>query len=331
MIAFAAIAVLVALIVFAIVLRPLWPGAPMATAALSGGLLLICAGLYALLGTPEGLDPASQRSPATLQEAVAQLEAALQRNPEQVEGWRLLGRAHASAQQPGKARDAYARAAALAPDQPDILVEAAQASALADPQRRFDRKTVAMLERALQLQPQHQRARWFLGIAQRQAGQPAQAAHTWEPLLAQVDAKTLVPLRQQIDAARKEAGLPVLPAAPEPPGSLRVAVKLDPQLAARLHGDASVFVIARVPNGPPMPVAVEKHSARELPFSATLDDDDGPMPMRKLSALQDVEVIARLSMSGNAIPQPGDLESQPRHVHLPAGRVVELTIDAVRR
>jgi cytochrome c-type biogenesis protein CcmH len=335
MIAFVAIAALLALIVLLIVLRPLWRGAPNSTAALGGFLLLTGAALYFLLGTPAALDATIHRGPVTLQDAVTQLESALQRDPSQAEGWRLLGRAYESNHQPVKSRDAYAHAATLSPNQPDVLVEAAEASALADPQRRFDAKAVALLEHALQLQPQEQRARWFLGIAQRQADKPAEAAKTWEPLLSLVDAKTAVPLRAQIDAARSEAGLPPLP----PPlplavtHGLQVKVALDPQLAARvrLRGDASVFVIARVPNGPPMPVAVEKHSVQELPFTATLDDSDGPMPTRKLSAMQDVEVIARLSMSGNPIPQPGDLESPPLHVHLPIDQAVNLTIGAMHR
>jgi len=332
MVAFVALSAVLAIIALAIVLRPLWRDAPIPTVALGGLLLLTGVVLYRVLGTPAALDPAKQLAPVTLQGAVAQLEAALQRDPSQAEGWRLLGRAYASDQQLAKARDAYGHAATLLPDQPDVLVEAAESSALADPQRNFDPKAVAQLEHALQLQPQNQRARWFLGIAQRQAGKPAAAANTWEPLLAQVDAKTAAPLRTQIDAARSEAGLSPLPATPVAQG-LQVNVKLDPELAARvrLHGDASVFVIARAPNGPPMPVAVEKHSVKELPFAATLDDSDGPMPMQKLSALQDVEVIARLSMSGNAIPQAGDLESQPVRVRLPAKAPVELTIGSARK
>lgn len=335
MVAFIAIAAVLALITLMIVLRPLWRDAPLSTAMLGGFFLLAGVALYRLLGTPAALDPAAGRGPNTLPEAVAQLEAALQRDPNQTEGWRLLGRAYASGQQLSKARDAYARAAVLAPDQPDVLVEAAEASALADPQRRFDANATALLEHALQVQPQHQRARWFLGIAQRQAGKPAEAAKTWEPLLAQVDPKTEAPLRAQIDAARKEAGGTPLPAASSTPAthSLQVNVKLDPQLAARvrLRGDASVFVIARVPSGPPMPVAVEKHSVQELPFTASLDDSDGPMPMQKLSALQEVEVVARLSMNGNPIPQPGDLESPPMLVRLPTTKVLELTIGAIHR
>ncbi len=330
---FIIISALVCLVVLGLVLRPLWRVTPMPTAALAGTLMLAVAGLYLLLGMPAALQPEPERGPATLQDAITQLQAALQRDPKQAEGWRLLGRAYASNQQPVQARDAYAHAATLLPDQPDVLVEAAEASALADPRHRFDANAVALLQHALQVQPQEQRARWFLGISERQAGNPASAAKTWEPLLAQVDARTAAPLRAQINAARSEAGQTPLTAAAitSADGTVSIRVTLDPTLAARVEAGASVFVIARVPNGPPMPVAVEKHSAKELPFTATLDDGDGPMPMQKISALQDVEVIARLSSSGNAMPQPGDVESASVHVHLPTAHAVELTIGAVHR
>jgi cytochrome c-type biogenesis protein CcmH len=327
MTAFVAIAALLAIVVLAIVLRPLWRQARASTAALAALLLLGCVGLYGLLGTPEALESQQQVAPKTLDDAVAQLEMALARDPSQVEGWRLLGRAYASQQQLAKASDAYAHAARLAPNAPDILVEAAEASALAAPAHRFDAQAVAWLRHALEVQPAQQRARWFLGIAQRQAGEPADAAKTWEPLLSQVDPRTAGPLRAQINVARAEAGLLALAGAAATPG-LKVTVKLDPGLAARIRLDpsASVFVIARVPNGPPMPIAVEKHGAGELPFTATLDDGDGPMPTQKLSSQREVELIARLSKSGNAMPQPGDLSSAPVRIKLPATAPVELTI-----
>jgi len=329
---FLAVAALLAIVVIAIVLRPLWRQAPKATAALGAVLLLACFGLYRLLGTPAALDPGQRSAPKTLDDAVAQLEAALARDPSQVEGWRLLGRAYASQQQLAKARDAYAHAAKLAPDQPDVLVEAAEARALAAPAHRFDPQAVAWLQHALALQPRQQRARWFLGIAQRQAGKPADAAKTWEPLLSQVDPRTAEPLRAQVNVARAEAGMPALAAPARMPG-LQVSVQLDPGLAARVRLDpsASVFVIARVPNGPPMPIAVEKHGAGELPFTATLDDGDSPMPTQTLSSQSEVELIARLSKSGNAMPQAGDLSSPPVRVRLPATGPVRLTIGADAR
>ena len=109
-------------------------------------------------------------------------------------------------------------------------------------------------------------------------------------------------LRAQIDEARKAAGLkPLPPAAPVAASSgLRVRVALDPDLAARarLRGDATVFVIARAAGGPPMPVAVERHTLQDLPLDITLDDGDSPMPTQKLSAMREVEVLARISASG---------------------------------
>jgi cytochrome c-type biogenesis protein CcmH len=75
-----------------------------------------------------------------------------------------------------------------------------------------------------------------------------------------------------------------------------------------------------------MPVAVEKRSVTELPFTATLDDGDSPMPTRKLSQLREVELVARLSASGIANRQEGDIESKPVRIALPATAPVELVI-----
>lgn len=331
MTAFAALAVALTLAVLAVLLRPLWRGARGLALGIAAAAAIAAFALYQLVGTPAALDPQARAAPATLDDAIAQLQAQLRREPQQADGWRLLGRALATEQRHAEARDAYAKAVALAPRDPEVLVEAAQARAMANADRRFDAEAVALLRRALQAQPQHQRAQWFLGIAQRQAGDDAGAARTWEALLPQVDARTAASLRPQIDAARGAAGLPPLPAAAvaqKGPG-LVVKVALDPELAARvrLRGDATVFVIARKPEGPPMPVAVEKRSVQELPFEATLDDGDSPMPTQKLSAQREVELIARLSGSGDATPRAGDLESAPMRVSLPLAKPVELSID----
>jgi cytochrome c-type biogenesis protein CcmH len=330
--AFVTAAALLTLATLAWVLRPLWRQHRTAMAVAMAGLALATGLLYGLVGTPAALDPAQRQMPATMQEAITRLEAELQRDPNQVDGLRLLARAYLQQQQPVKARDAYTRAVRLAPEDPDLLAESAEARALADPQRRFDADAIAQLQAALKLQPMHQRARWFLGVAQRQRGEHAAAASTWEPLLAVVDASTAAALRPQLDAARSDAGLPPLPARQTAPAAtaaagpgLRVNVAIDPQLAQKLPG-ASVFVIARIPGGPPMPVAVEKHPANALPATITLDDADSPMPTQKLSALQDIEVFARLSQSGNAMRQDGDVDSKPVRVALPARAPVELRL-----
>ncbi len=321
---FVALAALLVLATFAWVLHPLWRQRPLPALAAIAALAIATGLLYRLVGTPAALDPAQREMPKTMDEAITRLEAELQRDPNQVDGLRLLARAYLQQEQPAKARDTYARAVKLAPDDADLLTEAAEASALADAERRFDDGAVAMLRNALRVQPMHQRARWFLGVALRQRGEHAQAASTWEPLLASVDPKAAAALRPQIEAARKDAGLPPLPAQ-APAGALSVSLKIDPSLSARMP-NASVFIIARVPGGPPMPVAAEKHALRDVPATITLDDSDSPMPTQKLSALKEVEVFARLSASGDATRQQGDLESKPVRVALPASQAVELVL-----
>ena len=341
--AFAALATTATLVALGAVLWPLrrrrpWPWAA-AVLVLGIGVLA----LYRLVGTPVALQQAEAAAPQSLDEAVARLQAELARNPNQPEGWSLLARSQAALGDPVAARESYARAVQLAPEEPSLLVDAAEARALADPQRRFDAQAVDWLRKAIALQPGHPRATWFLGVSQRQAGQDAEAAATWEPLLGSVDEATARSLRVQIDEARAAAGLAPLPATaapaaatpatPDTPAAgnaLVVKVALDPEFAARvrLRGDTTVFVIARVPGGPPMPVAVERHALQDLPLQVVLDDADSPMPTQKLSALQEVEVFARLSASGNANRGEGDLESAPVRVALPAAQPVELVIGA---
>ena len=332
---FATLATAVTVGVLVWVLWPLWRARPWPLAAAVLALAVSVLALYRVVGTPAALEQTARAAPQSLEDAVAQLRAELERNPNQPEGWALLARSQAALGDAAGARDTYARAVQLAPDEPSLLVDAAESRAQADPQRRFDDQAVQWLRHALQLQPGHPRAGWFLGVWQRQSGQPAEAARTWESLLGAVDAATARSLREQIDLARAEAGLSPLPsvAAPAAAGSanaLTVKVALDPEFAARvrLRGDAAVFVIARIPGGPPMPVAVERRSLQELPLQVVLDDADSPMPTQKLSALQEVEVFARLSASGQANRGEGDIESAPVRVALPADAPVELRIGA---
>lgn len=315
------------------VLRPVWQTRPAVGLAMLAMLGLVTALTYGLIGTPNALDPLQRTAPKTMEEAIVRLEAELRRDPNQIEGLRVLARAYASQERPADARDALERAVALAPDDPDLLTEAAEARAIAAPGRRFDDESIAMLRRALAQQPMHQRARWFVGIAQRQRGQAAEAAATWEPLLAMVDGSTRAGIVEQIDQARAEAGLPRLPdqasqADAMADTGINVSLSLDPALAMRLPEDATLFVIARQPDGAPIPVAVRKLSARQFPLVITLTDADSLMPTIKLSQLERVELTARISASGDASAQPGDFEATPSVIDRSDGAAA-LLIDRV--
>lgn len=329
------------LLVFATVLRPLWRDRPRTALVLIAMLTLGSAALYRVVGTPAALDAAAVERPDTIEEAVAQLERNSDRFADH-QGWVMLANAYARMGDATKARDAWEKAVAMAPDNADLRAATAEARARAHPQQRFDARAVEHLRHALKLNPKHQRARLFLGVSLRQQGKPAEAAEAWMPLLASTEGDARNTLRSEIDAARADAGLAPLPedaiaSTQDAPakdaaskGGLVVKVALDPDFAARvrLRGDATVFVIARAVGGPPMPVAVEKHPLSSLPLTVSLDDADGPMPTAKLSALQEVEVIARISASGNAMREDGDIESAPQRVRLPSATPVALTLGA---
>nr|WP_295377150.1 tetratricopeptide repeat protein [Pseudoxanthomonas sp.] len=317
---FSAIASLLTLLVLVGVLWPLWHSSRRlfigAVATLGIGALA----LYRLLGTPAAIEmPATMpaaAAPASLDEAVKQLEAELKRNPNEPEGWRLLGRSYLSLERYTEARTAFETALKLAPDDANLLVENAQARLYAAPDKQLDAQAVGLLQRALAIEPQHQRARWFLGVSQRQQGQPAEAARTWEPLLAQVDGGTAATLRTQINQARAEAGLEALPepATPAPVAAtgkplLKVSVDIAPELKSRLAGGETLFVFARQAGGPPMPVAARRVPASSFPITLELGDGDSPMPTLKLSQVPKVELGARVSRAGDVMAKAGDLEA----------------------
>ena len=314
------------------VLRPLWGSRPLPGIALAV-LFAVSAGLlYTVIGTPRALDPSQRAVPETLADAVTQLQTELDRDPNQVEGWRLLARAHLAQDDLTAANQAYDRALKLAPDDADILTEAAEVRARSNPERRFDKESVSMLQHALAQTPDHQRARWFLGIAQRQAGDASAAVATWEPLLSQVDQATAASLRPQVNAARIDAGMEPLPdAAPvlASPVTVTISVSLDPKLAMQYPEGASLFVIARQTNGSPVPVAVKKLQAGGFPLTVKLDDNDSLMPTMKLSQLENVQLSARISASGNAMQASGDFESAPVEVASAPEVAAALLIDRV--
>ncbi|HEY0180502.1 MAG TPA: c-type cytochrome biogenesis protein CcmI [Dokdonella sp.] len=318
--------------------------------------------LYRLVGTPQALDAASaaaaeadaaphgDRGPE-MQQAIAGLAARLAEHPDDVEGWALLGRAYAATNRPDEALDALRHAHSLAPDNAALTVTYAQAIAAAAPDHRIGGEARALLEQVLKTDPANQRALWLLGVGDYQDGRYDAAIARWKTLLPLLSANADVAesVRKQIaDAeARRDGKAPpenepatadASDAASPPPATtaadanapkLTVAVALDAKLADRLDPAATLFVFARAANGPPMPLAIRRMKASELPATVTLDDSLGMMPTMKLSMFPQVVVGARVSKSGNAMPQSGDLQtlSAPLDVH--RREPIALTIDQV--
>ncbi len=350
------------------------PSQPPARGAAAGLSLLLpfaAAALYFHLGEPRALDP-DARAPGVarmaaqggseaadapdMEQAVQGLAQRLREDPDNLDGWLLLGRAYKAMERFEPALEALTQAYRLAPDNPDVMIEYAEGKALAAPRRRIEGENLALIEQAVELQPDHQRGIWLLGVAAMQGGRPKDAVDRWETLrqLISSDLSAVQALDEQIEAARQAAGLPparvstaivesaegqsATPAEPaSPAGSddaaggprLTVIVDIAPALRERLSASDVLFVFARPAQGSRMPLAIQRLPAANLPVTVTLDDSQSMMPALKLSTMPEVVVGARVSSSGQAIPQPGDFEGLSAPLPNTTSEPIRLTIDQV--
>lgn len=327
---FAAVLVLLAVL---LAVAMLWQKSRGLALAIAIGVPLAAAAVYYLKGQPEALDPQQVATPATMEEAVAQLEQRLAGQPDNFEGTALLARSYMALGRFPEAESAYARALALKPDETDLSVEYAEAMLRAAPDKRFPEGAVAILEKAVEANPQNQRALFFLGLQRLQSDRPADASEIWEKLLPLLDPAAARELYGQINQARSQAGLAPLPELTAPASAtanaakLSLQVKLDPALAASLPPGAVLFVFARSPDGKGPPFAAKRVEGAEFPLQLDLSDDDSPMPAAKLSTQSRVQVMARLSLKGDARPASGDIESLPVEVSMDQAQAVELMLD----
>lgn len=302
-------------------------------------------GLYFALSNPAALEPAAHGSAgagASLADSVAamvgRLEARLRDAPEDPEGWGMLARSYVVLERPQEARAAFARAVELGNEDPSLLVGYAQLlGQLADGDLRGEAS--ALIARALAQAPDDAQTVWLAGAAAFQNGDYGGAVRHLErlPLLAELGAGQI----QLVDAmiarasaamsATVAAGVAPAPAAGEPARddvALRVEVDVDPALRARIEPGDTLFVFARAPDGPPMPLAIARLPARDLPAQVRLDDSRSMSPRAKLSGAAEVVVTARVSKSGNALAQSGDLEGRSVPVRPGQAEPVAVRIDS---
>lgn len=304
-------------------------------------------GIYLAIGTPQALQAAPTR-PASLADAAAQLRDSLARKPDDAQGWGLLAQAYAALNQPQQAADALDHLLKLEPNDPDALVAWVEATAESSPTHFIDDASRARLRHALQIEPHHQRALWLLGISDFQRQQFADAAEQWKILLPllQPGSKVEASVRQELAEAQAraggaQAGAGLAAADPAPMSAttsdhasaatvaLEVTVNLDPRLAAKVKPGETLFVFARAIGGPPMPLAVARLPASGWPATVTLTDAMAMTPGLRLSNFAKVQVAARISKSGNAMPEAGDLESPAVQIATDTHVPVALTIDRV--
>ena len=261
----------------------------------------ICALLvYFLVGNPRAIDPESHGVTVRQVEAmVERLATRLKDNPDDVEGWKMLARSYSVLGRFPQAADAYARAAARAPRDAQLLVDLADALAMARGER-LEGEPEKLVARALEIDPKNLKGLALAGTAAFNRKDYAIAARFWERMLSLVpaDSEDARMIQANVNEARALSQQSIL----------RGTVRLAPALKAKVAPEDTVFIFARAAEGSPMPLAVLKKQARELPVSFALDDSMAMTPGSRLSLFPRVVVGARISKSGNANPQPGDLQ-----------------------
>ncbi len=278
---------------------------------------------YLWLGSPHGLDmrppprdAAAGAGPAPPVEAmVASLAAKLAGDPDDADGWLLLARSQVALERFDDALVGFERAHALLGDEPALLTDWAEAEA-GSAGNRFPASVLDRLDRALELDPDHEKALWLGGFAAAQNGRTGTAVARWERLLAHqppgsreesVVTELLARVRSAGDttpAARSGA------AGPTEPGGARIVVEvsLAPDLAIELDAGEPVFVFARPPSGAGPPVAVARTVVGALPATIALDESNAMIPSRSLASVERVLVAARVARSGTANRTSGDVE-----------------------
>ena len=294
-------------------------------------------GAYLAVGTPQALQAVPAENQATLVDATRQLQESLQRKPDDAQGWALLAQAYSALDQPQQALDALNHLLKLKPDDPDAMVAWVEATAETGPSHQIDDVSRGKLQRALQIEPTHQRALWLLGISDFQRGAYREAAATWRLLQPQLEPGSNVAkavAEQIVVADARAGGAPAgassSSAAATPQGAtLQVQVTLAPELKDKLAPGDALFVYARAENGPPMPLAVAKLDPAQLPTTVTLSDAMAMTPAFKLSSVERVFVGARISHSGQPVAQPGDLEGDAGVGAVERKTPVKISIDKV--
>ena len=347
---------------------PRWTAVAVTLAVPACGLAI-----YLWLGSPHALDPRAQSPRVTaggieraqprdtsggaetapdVEAMVDSLAAKLAADPANAGGWLLLARSRMVQERFDEAVVAFEHAHGLLGDDPSLLADWAEAQAtLAG--NRFPESALGRLDRALEIDPDHEKALWLGGFAAAQHGRVGVAIARWERLLARQPpgspraastADLLARIRGTASAAdapsavRPEATGPAEPAGSagvagsgEPAGGPRIVVEvgLAPGLAIELDGREPVFVFARAPSGTGPPVAVVRTTVAALPATVVLDASSAMVPSRSLAGIEHALVTARVARSGTVARTSGDVEGVSEPVAVNGAAPVRIVLSRI--
>ena len=312
--------------------------------------------LYQYIGTPEAINiptaaprqaaqtqqPHSSQQPE-MEDMVAQLQQRMTENPDDPEGWLILGRSLKTMQRYPEAVTALTNANRLAPDTPMLMIELAEARVFASGQAQISPESKQLIESALAIDPQQQKGLWLLGMAAAQEGDEAKAIAVWQQLLAQLDPASggAQTVGQQIEMAQNRLGqatpVAAVPEAAVPEAAvpevvaaefnIPVAITIADELAGAVPANAALFVFIHPAGAVGMPLAVKRIAPRGFPMSLRFSDADLLRPGMSLQDFEKVDISARISIAGIANAAPGDYQANLVTVDTKAVTAIALHLD----
>lgn len=323
---------------------------------IAAAIPLLAIGIYMFLGSPSAVlmphsAPPAMAEPGQHEAApmIAALEARLKSKPDDAAGWYMLARSYGAIGQFGEAVRVFEKLTQLLPDDAGVLADYADAYAMTEGGN-LQGKSLELINRALKLNPKEEKALNLAGSAAYQAKDFARAAEYWRSLLkllppddsyanevraaiedADRSASGAPPLDNLAEMGSKESASAAKAPAQAPSGAAAAisgTVTVSKELIGKIAPDDTVFIYAQMPEGPKMPIASLRINAKQLPYVFTLDDSLAMMPNDKLSNHAEVMISARVSKSGQAISQSGDLLGRASPVKL-GQQGVAIVIDKV--
>ena len=328
--------------------------------------------MYQGIGTPAAINmqaakPVQQSSQqqtahseqqGQMDELVASLQQRMAQNPDDPDGWLILGRSLKSMQRYAEAETALQNAYRLLPDNPMVMVELAEANLFASGSQEISPQAQQLIESALAIDPKLQKGLWLMGMTSAQNGDDALAITYWQRLLEQLDpasgpASSVI---QQIQMAQVRMGQaspatmvagstvadPVTekaavteavvaePVATPPAAAglnIPVTLTIADDLAGLVPGNGALFVFIHPSGGAGMPLAVKRLAPRGFPMSLNFTDTDLLQAGMSLQDFEKLDISARISAGGIANSGSGDIQANKITIDTKAVTTIALHLD----
>ena len=280
-----------------------------------------------------------------------QLAKRLEQSPDNSQGWLLLANSYTALGRNDEAVSAYEQAERYT--ELDAWAQIGYAEALLVAEGSLNAKAKDLLEAAIASRPNDPQGLFLIGLANLEQSNYLQTISYWERLLALLEAddalasaveEKLVEVRQLAAEMPEEVRDEPLQDTPnEQPGDtkaiqaipkdehcfIRVTVALDSALSSKMLPTDTLFVYAKASKGPPMPLAIKQFKADALPLETCLGVEDAMIEGMTINSFDPIRIVARISRSGLAAPQSGDLQAQSEPLSAKAGEAVSLLIDEI--